>query len=275
MYGVGFGIGAIGSTTILKSGGAAYSYLLDAYSGSSVAYSLRKLSSTYSGNCIRVRRSSDNAEQNIGFVANVLDTATLLSFVGSGSGFVTTWYDQSGNANNASNSNATLQPEIVTSGVLKTLNTKPTIYSAAGKALNYNNLTVVSSFIIGNATSLNTVNYVNQISGFGGTVGGLNGSFLTDGSNTIQDSVEDSATKLLSALSLTTGNTSRLFVNNVAKGTSTILNNSNVSSIFSNPSNAGPLSNIGNLSEVIYYSTNQYTNFTGINTNINTFYGIY
>ena len=37
--------------------------LLDIHSGASVAYSLRKISSTYNGSAIRVRRSSDNAEQ--------------------------------------------------------------------------------------------------------------------------------------------------------------------------------------------------------------------
>jgi type III restriction enzyme len=41
--------------------------LLDQYSGAAAAYSLRKLSTSYSGSAIRVRRSSDNAEQNIGF----------------------------------------------------------------------------------------------------------------------------------------------------------------------------------------------------------------
>ena len=56
--------------------------LLDTYGGSAVAYSLRKLSSTYSGSAIRVRRSSDNAEQDIGFVDGDLDTQSLLDFVG-------------------------------------------------------------------------------------------------------------------------------------------------------------------------------------------------
>ena len=40
--------------------------LLDTNPGASVAYSLRKLSSAYAGSAIRVRRSSDNTEQNIG-----------------------------------------------------------------------------------------------------------------------------------------------------------------------------------------------------------------
>jgi hypothetical protein len=57
--------------------------LLNSYSGASFAYSLRKLSSTYNGSEIIVRRNSDNTEQDIGFVGNELDTTTLQSFVGS------------------------------------------------------------------------------------------------------------------------------------------------------------------------------------------------
>ena len=49
---------------------------------SSVAYSLRKIRSAYTGNAIRVRRSSDNAEQDIGFVNSELDTTALTGFVG-------------------------------------------------------------------------------------------------------------------------------------------------------------------------------------------------
>jgi hypothetical protein len=54
--------------------------LLDTYSGAAAAYSLRRLSGAYTGSAIRVRRASDNTEQDIGFVSNELDTATLESF---------------------------------------------------------------------------------------------------------------------------------------------------------------------------------------------------
>jgi len=54
-----------------------FSYVLDTYTGAQIAYSFRKLRSAYSGNCIEVRRSSDNTTQNIGFVANVLDEVSL------------------------------------------------------------------------------------------------------------------------------------------------------------------------------------------------------
>jgi hypothetical protein len=78
--------------------------------------SLRKLISTAT-NSIRVRRSSDNTEQDIGFVGNSLDTASLASFVGAGNGFVVTFYDQTGNGEHATQATAANQPRIVNAGV--------------------------------------------------------------------------------------------------------------------------------------------------------------
>ena len=102
--------------------------ILDNYTGVAVAFSLRKLSSTYTGSAIRVRRSSDNTEQNIGFDANGnLDTTSLLSFVGAGNGFVTTWYDQSGLGRNATQTTVAAQPQIVSSGSVITKSGKPTL----------------------------------------------------------------------------------------------------------------------------------------------------
>ena len=50
---------------------------------SSAAYSLRKLRSAYTGSAIRVRRSQDNAEADIGFTsAGELDQTALLNHVG-------------------------------------------------------------------------------------------------------------------------------------------------------------------------------------------------
>lgn len=113
-----------------------YVFLLDQYSNAKVAYSLRKLSSTYAGSCIRVRRSSDNTEQDIGFVSNELDTTALLSFVGSNSGYVTTWYNQAvQGSDNANNSTAIYQPLIVLSGTLQIVNGKPAIFVGANAVL--------------------------------------------------------------------------------------------------------------------------------------------
>jgi hypothetical protein len=91
------------------------------------AYSLRRLNSSYSGFCIRVRRSSDNAEINIGFHQDELDANTLLGFVGAGNGHVVTQYDQSGNSRNKTQTTASKQPQIVTGGVLNMSGIRPTI----------------------------------------------------------------------------------------------------------------------------------------------------
>lgn len=98
--------------------------LLDRYQGALAAYSLRKLRESYDGPCIRVRRSSDSTEKDIGFMFDsfttsyVMDAVDLLSFVGSGSGFVTVWYDQSFNEADAIQTSTALQPSIVSSGVI-------------------------------------------------------------------------------------------------------------------------------------------------------------
>jgi hypothetical protein len=99
-----------------SAGGApAFDYVLG-YTSSFVAYSIaRQLSSTYTGSAIRVQRSSDSTTQDIGFVNNVLDTTSLNSFVGAGTGTVTILYDQSGNGVNLTGTST-----IIASGVMYT-----------------------------------------------------------------------------------------------------------------------------------------------------------
>lgn len=94
------------------------SLILDTITGATCAYSLRKLRSAYSGSCVRVRRSSDNAEQDIGFLSNVIDESSLLSFTGANDGFIATWYDQSGGSRDLTQSTASKQPKIVSSGAI-------------------------------------------------------------------------------------------------------------------------------------------------------------
>ena len=96
--------------------------LLDLYPGASIALSSsRKLRSAYSGACLRARRSSDNSEQDIGFSGGAVDSASLLSFVGSDSAYLVTLYDQSGNGRNATQSTTTKQPRLVDAGTLETV----------------------------------------------------------------------------------------------------------------------------------------------------------
>ena len=111
--------------------------LLDSVTSAAAAYSLRNLFAGASSAVVRVRRSSDNAEQDFNG-AEILGGA-LATFVGAGNnGFVRTWYDQSGNGRHVGQSTTSLQPSIVSSGSVLTLNSLPAIdwpSSSANKVL--------------------------------------------------------------------------------------------------------------------------------------------
>jgi hypothetical protein len=112
----------------LLSGG--FEGFLNKFSGASLGLSLELLDKDYSGFCIKVRRSSDNTELDIGFVNNELDTASLLDFVGSGNGFVSIIYDQVG-SNNMTQTTANLQSQIVSNGSVILKGGKPCIIRSA------------------------------------------------------------------------------------------------------------------------------------------------
>ncbi len=86
----------------------------------SCIFSVRKIVDSYAGKCLRVRRSSDNVEQDIGFVNGWLDEVSLLAFVGSGDGFVTAWYNQTPQYGLVRfiQPDASKQPPLVSSGVI-------------------------------------------------------------------------------------------------------------------------------------------------------------
>jgi len=91
--------------------------LLDLVPGAAAAYSLRRLSRSYAGPVVPVRRSSDNAEDS--FTAAEVADGTLAAFAGAGDAFVKTWHNQAGSVD-ISQSTAGSQPKIVSSGVLET-----------------------------------------------------------------------------------------------------------------------------------------------------------
>lgn len=107
------------------------SYFLDIVDNNpAAAFSLRQLSQSYTGSVISVRRDSDNTELDIGFNINGdLDTAAIISHCGSANGYVTTWYDQSGNGNDATNTTGTKQWAIYNGSSVYTVNGKPAMYS--------------------------------------------------------------------------------------------------------------------------------------------------
>ena len=103
-----------------------FRYLLDEFGGAAAAFFTYELSTSFVGQpIVRVRRSSDDTEQN--FTATEITDGTLTTFTGAGDGFVVTWYDQSGNGRDATQATAGSQPQIVASGALVTENSDPAI----------------------------------------------------------------------------------------------------------------------------------------------------
>jgi hypothetical protein len=262
------------------------SFLLDTYPSAAAAYSLRKLSSTYSGNAIRVRRSSDNAEQNIGFVSNVLDTASLLTFCGAGNGFVTTWYDQSGNARNTTQTTAINQPYIVFNGSVLIENSKP-ILSFDGSNDSLKNITTLSytdfslfsvnRFVRIQPTGELLIQYSKiDIAQVGINLQSSDTGIATIASYPFSD-VGISLLKLHTNLTTVSGatTTSTLFLNNTQKATGNrnLTSTKNTISIAASDTNGIP--GQVSISEIILYPTSQSANRTNISNNINTFYSLY
>ncbi len=122
---IGISMGLNGQRGASGGGG---SLVLDSLSAGAAYSASRKLRTAYTGAAIRVRRSSDNVEADIGFSGNALDTAALTAHVGANSGFVVTWYDQSGNGRHVTNATTTQQPRIVNAGTIELQNSKPSIF---------------------------------------------------------------------------------------------------------------------------------------------------
>ena len=262
-------------------------YLLDTYSGATVAYSLRLLSSTYAGSAIRVRRSSDNTEQNIGFDSSGnLDTASLLSFCGAGNGFVTTWYDQSGNGNNATQTTAANQPQIVSAGSVILKNNKPSV--------NFDGTNDFFSLSSSIATSINYSFFsaaYNESNATGDTyMSGVVGSaqFINDLSGATGNMFIIKTTVVIIISGTITKdrfNLNTFFTHNASNSVYTngsLVNSNTLTPSFTNPITAIGRNNhsateyyLNGISEMILYSSNQASNRTGIESNINTYYAIY
>ena len=107
--------------------GTPTSGLLYDYSGAAAAYSVRQLANT-AALAMRIREDGTDTETDIGFDSNGdLDTAAIASHCGANNGYVVTWYDQSGNQVDATQSTTTAQPQIYNGSAVLTLNGKPIV----------------------------------------------------------------------------------------------------------------------------------------------------
>jgi hypothetical protein len=266
----------LGTNEVWSAGGL----LLNDYPNAAVAYSLRLLRSAYTGSAIRVRRASDNTEQDIGFVSNELDTSALTTFCSGTNGFVKTWYDQSGNVRNATQSTAGSQPQIVDSGSVILENGKPTIDHTGATTLNIaSNLNLQKTYSLYGVVKFDS--YGREIFGSGPTP--YNYGIYQDASNNFHSASGAFGSSNgvfglnFALLSVYRNNTVSIsqYKNTTILGSIFDLNTNNdflFRSLSGEQASAYNLN--GKLSEAIIYDTYQFSNQSGLEGNIKTYYGL-
>lgn len=95
------------------------------------AFSTRYVRTAYLGPIVRVRRASDNDERDFTVGGAALATA-IAAYVGGSDGFVSAWYDQSGNNRHLTATDPAMQPRIAIAGVVQKVNGNPFIAFSGG-----------------------------------------------------------------------------------------------------------------------------------------------
>jgi len=133
------------------------------------AFSVRLVVPTYTGPVIRIRRSSDNVESDFysdisqnWLTTGAFNTGTSYdSWISTNTGYVTTWYEQSGTGNHATQTNTANQPtfnyDIFNIGVVSFSS------SGSGTWLTIPNLTTLSNTFLCNFYTLNATSTYNTL----------------------------------------------------------------------------------------------------------------
>ena len=312
----------LGSTTIqsgyvgLNQFYNTYTSILDLYPSAYHAYSLRKLKSTYTGFCLRIRRTTTtptvttttvdlnfdvfnkiSLTSGITYVSGTTTTATNLGqFCASivngytnpdgvntnQSIFVVTWFDQSGNNKNVTQTTASFQPRLVNAGNLEIIDGSVGVRFIASSSnglfladtsTSYNNM---SCYVLSNSISATV-----QTSAYGqGFLSGNARLFMPSGSAISYDT---SGTFPITGI---TANTDRLYElvcgavttsaysNGVISSVPLITSLSVTNSVIRLGGNGSPIVYLnGHLKEVISFIGTP--SRTGIESNINTYYSVW
>ena len=284
-----------GSASATSNTLAILATMLDVYPSAAAAYSTRLLRGAYYGSsAIRVRRSSDNAELNIGFTTSGnLDETALTAFCGAGDGFVTTWYDQSGNSRNSIQTAAGNQPKVVTGGFVVIQNSKPAVLFQASTIKSLEGLwsqTITTESNFGVFSVNNSTDSFGRVLSQGGNGNDYDaGAYIPMIRNGTTAAMGSFTTGLLSSAAISYS-TQTLFSsihsgsqlsnqvnNNSAAVASDTLNLNVTRTTIGGPTSTSVATGSldGTVQEVVIYYTDQTANRTGISTNINTYYAIY
>jgi hypothetical protein len=238
------------------------------------------------GPVVRVRRDSDNAERDF----SALAISFIADFVGSGNnGFVETWYDQSGNGKDLTQTTANKQPKIVDTGSLVTLSGKPSIKPDGSDDFLINQDSIWDT-ISNSALSCFTVTEKSTVTNKQlwaiGSTADNDGDWLMGGASTAGNvqfrgarfssnivNTGTSGTMLLTAFDVTGGDA---FINGSAMGVAASGSPSTTADrlvLFAR--REGDSFTTQKISEAIFFANDQASNRVDIETNMNNFYSIF
>jgi hypothetical protein len=217
-----------------------------------------------------------NTPGEANFTAGQVANGELATWALSGDAFVTTWYDQSGNASDAVQATTTAQPKIVSAGTLVVggLN-----FDGVDDLLSNGSLTLgatVTGYTVTNSTAKVNSSYIFSINGTSGIVDFTDISeFASIYSGTSLKASTDISGSAVLKSSLFNGASSNVRVN----GSSVATGNSgaqlaNGTLVIGGGGSASDRM-LGTINEIIIYGSNQSANTAGIETNINAAYTIY
>jgi hypothetical protein len=217
-----------------------------------------------------------NTPGEANFTAGQVANGELATWALSGDAFVTTWYDQSGNASDAVQATTTAQPKIVSAGTLVVggLN-----FDGVDDLLSNGSLTLgatVTGYTVTNSTAKVNSSYIFSINGTSGIVDFTDISeFASIYSGTSLKASTDISGSAVLKSSLFNGASSNVRVN----GSSVATGNSgaqlaNGTLVIGGGGSASDRM-LGTINEIIIYGSNQSANTAGIETNINAAYSIF
>ena len=251
--------------------------LLDDQPNAAAAYSVRALSSAYTGPLVEIRDANGNTQDIYATYNGDLDENAINDFCTGSTCTIATWYDQSGNSNNATQGTALSQPTIYTGGELVKENGRVALFD--GHFQNITGITTSSnwsSFEVYKALSTDTdfVTYGGDSNPNSYSVLAYSGvssatyiqnlgspSFFQNGTSQSFSTLTDAYTKLAInstiLLSLIDGN------------------NSTWDAFYIGNYNNGQFTFDGYLQEQVFYTSDKSTDRSDVEENINRYYNIY
>jgi hypothetical protein len=270
----------------VRTGDVVPELLLNTYPGAYAAYGLRRLNGFYNGPAVRLRRSSDNEELDIGFNSDGnLDTAASAAFYDGTNLQAVTWYDQSGHGRDTTQTQSGPQPLLYNNAGLLNHGGFPGLRFVGSDELPFDSTGLdignLSAFTVGKFQDTADTEYLLAVSGnadgnkrfqvpvlyasnfnyaYGGNVSGL-----STAANVYRN--------LHTMIAGSTQGNAQAWLNDSNLG-----NLSLSSGIDSTDTGVGALNGFGRMDgfvfEIIVYDSDQSTNRAGIQANIMTHYNI-